>query len=272
MRKVYQLKQIPSEAQIKKHLRRIVFGKNLSCPHCRSRSIAHYEARYRCRKCKCKFSLLSHTWLANLKLPLQTFWLVLWCWTAQVPVKQTARLSYLSIPTVRHWFDVFRSKLPDDENLLEHLVQLDEAYFGSKSKNTLRALFMGKQVGSRKLAYKLVDKPYPVREDAWDFLKTYVKPETGLATDGAKIYRGIERWWPVTHRYDIHRKFEFENTSEIEGIFGVLRTFIRRMYHHVTYTKLSSMVSEFCFRFSHPEMFENPYQYLLITLKLVPTR
>jgi len=269
---MYQLNQIPSEAQIKKTIRMCVFGSNMHCPGCKSRQITTYQNRYRCRKCRTRFSLLSHTWLANLKLPLAQFWLVLWCWMAQVPVKQTARLTKLSVPTIRHWFAVFRPKLPDDTDTLDSLVQLDEAYFGSKSKNTLRALFMGKQMDSRKLAYKIINKPYPVREDAWDFLKEKVKPQTQIATDGAKIYRGMDKWWPVTHSYDLHRKFEFEQTSEIEGIFGVLRTFIRRMYHHVSCDKLPELVREFCCRFSHPEMFENPCHYLLITLRLVPTR
>ena len=267
---MYQLKQIPSEAQIKKLLRKIVFGSAMHCPECNSRKTANFEGRFRCRKCRGKFSLLSHTWLAHLRLPLSQFWLVLWCWTQQVPVKQTALLSGLSIPTIYHWFEVFRSHLPEDQEILEHLIQLDEAYFGSKSKKTLRALFVGKQVDSKKLAYRIVDKSYPVREDAWDFLRSYVAPETQVATDGAKIYRGMDQWWPVTHSYDLHRKFEFEQTSEIEGIFGCLRTFIRRMYHHVSCDKLPGLVHEFCVRFSHPEMFESPYQYLLITLRSVP--
>lgn len=269
---MYQFKQIPSEAQIKKHLRRIVFGSNVFCPYCRGRDIFKDKERFWCQRCRTRFSLLSSTWLSNLKLSLQTFWLVLWCWTGQVPVKQTAKFAELSKVTVYHWFEVFRNHLPQDQEILEHLVQLDEAYFGSKSKKTLRALFMGKQVDSRKLAFKLVNKEYPVREDAWDFLKEKIAPETKVATDGAKIYRGMDRWWPVEHSYDIHRKFEFEQTSEIEGIFGVLRTFIRRMYHHVSCDKLPGVVSEFCCRFSHPEMFESPGDYLLFTLRLATTR
>lgn len=265
---MYQLRQIPSEAQIRKLLRRIVFGKNIFCPQCKTRNVLKNRQRFWCIKCRTRFSLLSHTWLAHVKIPLQTFWLVLWCWTQQVPVKQTAKLAQLSIPTIYHWFDVFRSHLPEDPEVLEHLVQLDEAYFGSKSKATLRALFMGKQMDTRKLAFKIINKSYPVREDAWDFIKDNIAPETQIATDGAKIYRGIQHWWPVTHSYDIHRKFEFVQTSEIEGIFGVLRTFIRRMYHHVSCDKLPLVVSEFCCRFSHPEMFESPYEFLLITLRL----
>lgn len=127
---MYQLKQIPSEAQIRKLLRKIVFGSNVHCPNCGSRKTTNFEGRFRCRKCRGKFSLLSHTWLTHLRLPLPQFWLVLWCWTEQIPVKQTARLSHLSLVTIYHWFEVFRSHLPEDQELLDHLIQLDEAYFG----------------------------------------------------------------------------------------------------------------------------------------------
>lgn len=266
---MYNFNQIPSEAQIRKYLRRIIFGKNIYCPVCKGSKVYAVQERYRCRKCRIRFSLLSHTWLNNLKLPLQQFWLILWSWTTQVPVRQTVALSRLSEVTVRHWFEVFRNQLPLETGVLEKLVQLDEAYFGGKQG---RALFLGKQVGSRKLAYELLPHAQPAREHAWFFLQTYVKPETTLNTDGAGIYKRIDQWWPINHQVDIHKKFEFELTSEVEGMFGVLRTFIRRMYHHVNGDKLDSVIGEFCFRFSHPEMFENPQYFLQKTLFLVPSR
>ena len=77
--------------------------------------------------------------------------MILWCWTTQVPVRQTVSLTRLSEVTVRHWFEQFRIHLPDDQDVLEHLVQLDEAYFGGKSGHTL---MMAKQIDKkeRKLA------------------------------------------------------------------------------------------------------------------------
>ena len=94
--------------------------------------------------------------------------------------------------------------------------------------------------------------PVPVRQ-----------PKSKLQTDGAGIYRGINNWWQVVHKRDIHRKWEFGLTSEIEeGMFGNLRTFIRRMYHHVTPEYLPEYVSEFCVRFSSPEIFYSPLTYL----------
>jgi len=267
---VYQLKQIPSDAQIQKYLRRIIFGKNIFCPKCTRRySVYACQRRYRCRYCNMRFSLLSNTWLSNCKLSYRNLWLILWCWTKQIPVKQTQALTGLSEKGVRHYFETFRNHLPEDQELLEHMVQLDEAYFGGRRGY---ALMMGKQKGTRKLAYHIFPHVMPTKYDATEFLTMYVAPYSKLATDGGSIYTDIQKEWPIEHMIDIHKKFEFTNTSEIEGMFGVLRTFIRRMYHHVTYDKFPSVMCEFYYRFSRPEMFESPYEYLLNCLHLVPTR
>jgi transposase-like protein len=265
MTDMYQLNQIPSDAQIRKYLRRIIFGKNVFCPNCRSRNVLRYENRYRCKRCRCKFSLLSHTWLANIKIPLEKFWLILWCWTTQVPVKQSMALTKLSEKAVRHWFDNFRDNLPDNPEILSKLVQLDEAFFKK------RTLILAKQPGTRKLAYEVLNTTNVQRHHAAYFLQQHVKPRSKLYTDGAGIYQSIDSWWPVKHKSEIHSKWEFSLTSEIEGTFGNFRTFVRRMYHHVTPDKLPDLVREFCFRFSSPEIFQNPLKYLEKTLILVPT-
>ena len=262
---VYNLKQIPSKTQIQKYLRKILFGKNVFCPTCKTYKIKVTGSRYWCGKCRTRFSLLSHTWLRGMNLPLQILWILLWSWTRQIPVKQTQSISCLSEKTVRYWFCMFRSHLPQDKMLLEHVVQLDEAYFGRFGK---LALVMGKQVGSRRLAYQILTSDPPCRIDAINFLKSHIKPNADLNTDGSVIYQRIEKYFPVSHTFDIHKKFEFTNTSEIEGMFGVLRTFIRRMYHHVTVKKFPEYMLEFYCRFSRPEIFSSPYEYLLNTLSL----
>ncbi|KKR28550.1 MAG: hypothetical protein UT61_C0047G0004 [Candidatus Woesebacteria bacterium GW2011_GWA1_39_8] len=75
----------------------------------------------------------------------------------------------------------------------------------------------------------------------WNFLKEYVAQGSILCTDGFSIYDRIEKLYPVTHIIDI--------ISE----------------------NLENIVSEFAFRFSHPEIYENPRVFLQITLHLVPT-
>lgn len=125
---------------------------------------------------------------------------------------------------------------------------------------------MAKQVGSKKLAHHMLLKKSVDKTDAVYFIHHWVQPNSQLQTDGASIYKGVEQWWQVRHKKDIHRKWEFELTSEIEGLFGNLRTFIRRMYHHATPEYLPEYVSEFCLRFSSPEIFYSPLTYLEKTL------
>jgi transposase-like protein len=257
---IAQLNQIPSEAKILKIIRSIRFGKNLSCPRCKSRQVYRSENRYRCRKCRKPFTLLTNTFLEGSKLKLRTVYALIWCWTQKVPVKQTSKLCHVSEVSVYSWFRIFRQKLPVYEPILEGVVQMDEAYFKQI------ALVLAKQVGTSKLAYQLIFKPSVNKTEVFTFLKSWVSPNTRLQTDGGSMYKHIEQWWPVTHKVDIHKKFQFGLTSEIEGMFGNLRTFIRRMYHHTTPEYLPEYVSEFCSRFSSPEIFDSPRSYLEKTL------
>ena len=264
---MYKLRQIPSEAQVRKMFRQIIYGAHVYCPQCKSRNVVVYEKRYRCRKCRAKFSLLSGTWLANMKLSYQEFYLILWCWTAQIPVLQAQSLCQMSEKAIRSWYGKFRSHLPKQEDVLEGLIQMDEAYFSD------RTLLMLKQCdpNHHKYVYQVLPHDHPCREEIWSLLRQYVKPGSKFNTDASSLYKTIEKVWPVEHTVDVHKNFEFTHTSQIEGTFGNLRTFIRRMYHHATCTNLESLVGEFCFRICHKEIFENPRYFLEISLGAVPT-
>lgn len=264
---MYELRQIPSEAKIKKLIRKILFGTHLHCPRCRSRKIYQSENRYRCRRCRKPFSLTSQTWLSNMKLSWQTFYLLLWCWCNHLPITQSIKITNLSEKTIRQWFDNFRRYMPDFQWLspLKERVQMDEAFFRKYS------VIAAKDTNAKKLVMRVVPKTEIQKQNIAQFVVRHVDPGSSLFTDGGGYYRGIEKSWPVKHYKDIHSRWEFALTSEIEGAFGNLRTFIRRKYHHVTSSKLASVVAEFQANFNHPEIFKNPDEYLRNSLFLVPT-
>lgn len=266
---MYPLQQIPSEAQIKKLVRKILFGVHMHCPRCKSRKVVKSEERYRCKQCRRPFSLTSHTWLSNMKFSWQTFYAILWSWLNNISIQQTIALRGVSEVSIRDWYEKFRVNIPDKGLLAPFeggIIQMDEAYFKGIS------LIAAKDVIERKVRMRVVARASVAREHALGFITTYVPPSSLLCTDGSGIYRGIERYWPVRHQKDIHKKWEFGVTSEIEGMFGVFRTFVRRKYHHVTRSKFPFVVAEFQAKFNHPEMFQNPQQYLTNSLHLVPTR
>ena len=264
---MYQLKQIPSECQIKKIVRRILFGTHVHCPRCTSRKVYASENRYRCKECRRPFSITSNTWLSNMKISFECFYLLLWCWTNHIPILQTMKMTDLSEVTIREWLDKFREHIPDPSWLkpLKGTVQMDEAFFKKA------AVIAAKDVRDKRVVLRVLNHVNVGKNNVFQFVARHVEPGSQLQTDGGSIYKKIEDWWPVTHRVDIHSRFEFGLTSEIEGLFGNLRTYIRRKYHHVTCSKLAGIVAEFEANFNHPELFENPTIFLEKSLFLVPT-
>ncbi len=261
------LNQIPSKANIKKELRKVLFGKRAYCPRCGSFRIRTYSKRYRCLRCRRPFSLTSVTWLKSMKISLDVFWKLLWCWCNKVPVNQTVKLCGVSEPTARRWFSKFRSNLPDNHDIrLEDTVQMDESFYGGR-KGSL--FVVAKQKGKRKAVGVMLSHTNFKRDDIIPLLHQHVVPGSKFHTDGHGAYRGIGNWWPVKHEYDVHSKWEFSRTSEIEGLFGCFKTFVRRMYHHSTKEKLPDIAREFLARFSHPEYFESPEKYLRVAMEKV---
>jgi transposase-like protein len=262
------LSQIPTDAQIHRQLVRVVFGKSVRCPWCwKANRVSRLEhgRKWRCGRCRKPFTLTSVTWLRGCKLSLRHVWALLWCWQRKVPLQQAQALLNLSLPTVRRWYGLFRDHLePDFEVILEGAVQMDEMF-------TRGACVMGAKQKGRSGRARLVvlSQPYPTKADAARFVQAHVRPGSTLCTDGGGIYKGIERSWPIAHLHDIHSRFEFEITSEIEGLWGTFRTFVRRMYHHVTTAQLPKTVAEFEARKSNPELFGNPLNYLKKSLYAV---
>ena len=265
---MYIIRHVPSRGTLRRVLKQAVFGKRVMCPKCQSRSIQKIvsEERWRCRRCRKPFSIKSASWLKGAKLPLETIWLLLWCYQKELPLKQTAALCEVSYPTIFLWYEKFRNHIPAwrIEHVLKNKVVCDELF-------TRDNCIMGaKEKGTRNIAMQVLHKSHPDRHDAVLFLARYVRPESELATDGSSIYHGIEKWYPVTHTYERHAKWEFSKTAEGEGLWGVFRTFVRRMYHHVTNLKLAALVTEFCLRFGHDEVFNSPEDYWNICLSMKP--
>jgi len=263
----HSLSQIPTENQILKNLKRIIFGKRLKCPDC-GRQMYVVEIvknkTFRCKKCRNKFSLTSINWLRGMKITYQHLWLLIYCWQKKLNVGQTVEISKLSLITVRRYYELFRDNLNlDTEVILEGKVQIDEMF--------VKGAFVigGKDINRKKIKLKVFCKKSPDKSDSMNFIFNHVKPGSTVCTDGSSIYKACENFWPVKHERDIHKKFEFKETSEIEGLWANFRTFVRRMYHHVTLKKLIKIVAEFEARFSQKEIFNSVLTFLENTLSTV---
>lgn len=200
------VRQVPTKAKMQRELKKVVFGDRLFCPRCGNRRIRRYGGRYRCMKCRKPFSLLSATWLKGMKLSLETFWLLLWCWDNGIASDQAQKLCQVSKPTQRRWYEKFRARIPQEpfqDLRLSGIVQMDEAYRGGKKHGYAivgAKEKQGKSSRRRKLAFRIIQRPAVNRGEAAAFLQDYVVPDSQFHTDGAAIYRSIENWWRVKTR------------------------------------------------------------------------
>ncbi len=258
---------VQPERTIKSQVCRILFGRSnlVQCPYCTRTGCIRRDEKFQCRRCGRAWSLTSLTWLKGMKLNWQQLWGLVWCFINKVPIDQTQKLLSLSKPTVYLWYGKFRLHLPAQEAVrLEAIVQVDEAYFGCRKKGV--ALLAAKQKHTSRVACRVLSHNNVDKQDMLPFIRQHIVPTSHVCTDGAGIYRGMGKHWPITHQYDIHKKGQFEHTSEIEGFFGSLRTFIRRMYHHVTIQKLPEVIQEYQCRLMLPDIFSSPFTFLQNTL------
>jgi transposase-like protein len=194
----HSLSQIPSEKQIAKHLKKVVFGKKVTCPGCHRKMYVQEIKKnklWRCSKCRNKFSLTSVNWLKGMKLSYSHLWALIWSWQNKMNVQQVQTLMNLSIPTIRRYYALFRDNLQlDYDVILEKNVQMDEMFVKG-------AFIIGaKDIINKRVKLTVIHKKSPAKSDAMELIMNHIKPGSTLQTDGGSIYRGCNKWWPVEHK------------------------------------------------------------------------
>lgn len=267
-----------TERQLRTAVRRVVFPKGrIRCPRCCSFRIKKVpsEERYHCPKCRRKFSLLSHTWLKDCKLPLTTLLLLLHAWQMEYTITHTQELVHLSVPSIRRYFSLFRVHIVKTVPFVaENDVQVDEAYFGQfkKQANYLHGFRTYKVV--EKVCVAGISCPsngqltaMVVRSDAGNtirnFIREHVPTNIRVYSDSSPIYtrlRETHDHWPQTHDLGFHHAYY------IESCWSWMKRKLFRQYHHFWRKNAESYVSELTWRFNTRNKQENALTYLLLSL------
>ncbi len=263
-----------TERQLTALVRRMVFTKGrLHCPRCRSfkiRKVPH-EDRYHCPRCRRKFTLLSGTWLKNLKVPLTTLAILLQAWKKEYTIDQTQELTKLSVPTIRRYFCLFRKNIVKSVPFVPvGNVQVDEAYFGQFKKQA--NYYHGVRT------YKVVEKvcvagiscpvngqltAMVVRQDTGntirEFIRQTVPKDILLYSDGSHIYTNLK--WEYDHHPQTH-DLGFHHAYYIESCWSWMKRKLFRQYHHFWRKNAELYVSELTWRFNTRNKPENALTYL----------
>ena len=268
--------QLPSEAKVRSQLRRILFPEGLRCPDpaCGSTVVnpVKGEGRYYCCWCKKRFSLTSvHPLLRHMRISLRQFYLLLWCWQKKFSPGHAREVSGLSHVTVTRWYDRCRLYLPnlEDYSPLCGIVEGDESQFG----HTYHATDQWVAGAVERHNHRNVRlQPIEARDSGNldRFILENVKPDSLLVTDGYSAYYGMENFHGLAHEIGNHSKGNFGPTAMAENIWSRCDRFLIRVYHQVRKARLPQILKELQARFSKPELFENPNNYLRFALCAVP--
>lgn len=261
-----------SEREARARLREIVFPKGrIRCPHCGSFDIRAVEVRWRCRKCRKKFSLFSHTWLRHLRLPVTKVFVLLDSWMHGRPVDEAQRLTGVSRPTIYRAYRLFRVHVAKSVVFKpEKNVQVDEAYFGCFKKQA--NYYHGKRTykvvdkvcvagiscpSTGSLAMRVIDgKPgIPIKA----FIREKVPDTVRVYSDGSPIYVGLTDTHFLTSR--THDQ-GFHNAYYVESCWSWAKRKLFRQYHHFTRKYAREYIAELEWRFNTRNEVKDPLSSL----------
>ena len=259
------LDQVPSEAKIRRFVRKLLFGQRMRCPNCASADVRRIECRFYCRKCRKKFSLISHSWLSGMKLSWSQFWVLLVCWQSQHTLTSACELAGVSIPTARRWYRRFQYHLPYKQNQrFSKAVEVDEAFVGRRRHGNQRIILGALERHTGRIALKVTNNR--TQETTDTFLLDHIETTTTVFTDGWNGYNGIDHFFGYTHKTCNHSKYIFGPTNRIEATWSAFKRWIRRCWQQVRAHYLADFVREFEARVNEPNLFKSPENFLTKSL------
>lgn len=134
---------VRSDAAAAQIVRRFCVGKfgHIHCPTCDA-AWPYYlaEGRYRCRRCRHTFGLLTGRWMGQCRLGPRTWLWLIKLFELEVTALQAAHQARVSYPTALRAYTTLRRALLHQAapELLTHEVELDESYFGPSRSRRYR--------------------------------------------------------------------------------------------------------------------------------------
>jgi hypothetical protein len=257
------IRELPSEAKCQQIIHKLILGEVRKCPRC-VRTLKRSAGYYWCKPCRRKVRPKALTWLYGMKLSYRQLVVLIWCWQRKLPPGSVHHFTGLSYPTIARWSWRFRKRLPLDETMLEGVVEVDEAFFGKQRHHNQRVVVGMYERTSRKLKLRIVaDREQDTLEA---LLLSQVTTTSQVCTDGFSSYQDIQ-FYGYDHFSCNHSRWQFGITNLIESVWSAAKRQLRRMYGKLNMHRyLEMFMREWEARYNFPNLFENPTDYLQVSL------
>lgn len=288
-----------SDARIRSTFRAARFGSRTRCPECGyTRKLWKLsDDRWRCGRCRHRFSLTSGTWLAQVRLdPAQILELLYWF---ELELTDHGIAQRLEAPyhRVHRFFLLLREAIHAyEEQSIRRLggeVEVDESYFGPRFRNRRKATRQklrkeGKVKRGRAAnllqtvvmgIYERADgivyvEPVPDTggETLQGVIRQKVSIETTIYSDSLSSYNGLDRTF-ADHQVLSHQAQEYVRGSAtingIEGFWAYAKERILR-HHGVSADHFLFYIKEMEYRFNHRTLSQEEFVEHLLQVLLSP--
>ena len=261
-------KRFPNDETAQKQFEQWRWGDTKRCPQCDSVRISENRTQkmpFRCKDCRKKFSVRTNTVMANSNLGFQKWMYAVY--VATVGIKGTASTKLSSdIDSTQKlaWFlgHRIRKAWEQNANMMEGIIEVDEAYFGgkegnkhaSKKSNAGRgtvgktAVVAAKNRDDNSIKARVV--PKTTKRELQGFIEANVDENAIVYTDDHKSYIGL----PRKHGTVKHSVGEYvdgqAHINGVESFWALLKRGYHGTHHHMSAKHLHRYVDEFASRHS----------------------
>ncbi len=245
-----------------------------ACPHCGACDPYRLTPKpgsktrrglYKCKACRKQFTVTVGTIFEDSHIPLSKWLLAIHLLCASKKGMSAHQLHrMLGVTYKSAWFMAHRLRYAMTQEPLKSklagIVEADETYIGGRERATGRR---GRPKGSKKVGVvALVERggkirAFPMPRITADEIRAAVRENVSqdarFMTDESPLYTTIGRTIVASHETVMHSLKEYVrgdcHTNTVEGFFGLLKSGINGVYHHVGKGHVGRYVDEFVFRY-----------------------
>lgn len=263
-----------NEKVCEEYLATIRWNGNLVCPYKECKHDTIYKltgGKYKCGKCKRKYSVRVGTMFQDSKIPLRKWFASIYLITSHkkgisslqlgkdIGVQQ--RTAWFILHRVRHTFGI----VSDEDNKLTGTIEADETFMGgaegNKHKNKRTENTQGRSVATKTAVAGVISRGGELRAQVIadtsgyhlrPFIVKNVAFGSNLMTDEWKGYKGLKQLFK--HKSIDHSISEYVNgdvhCNSMENFWSHLKRGVTGIYHSVSKKHLQSYIDEYQFRFN----------------------
>lgn len=270
--------KFPTQDSCIEYLEKVRWNGIPRCPYCKSdkQTPMKTEHRYHCNNCNTSYGVTVGTIFHKTHLPLQKWFLaVILILNAKkgVSARQLARHLKVNRNTAWRISMQIRNAMyePEQRNVLQGLIEMDETYIGGKPRKTKKqesngfnfptgggtnktpVVGMVERYG--KIRAKVMKKGNVKFKKLSQLVRDVVDLDKSiLITDEAKYYKRMRNLLPhKTINHGISYADGWIHTNSIETFWALLKRGIVGKFHKVSLKHLPKYLNEFCYRQNHRE-------------------